>query len=85
MPADYNSQSAAGGPAVNPVVAPGLAIPAPCLVLKLNCCTYFQPSQSETNLEIFYQQLHLRYLDSFLYHKNKLSFPEHYPWQSTFC
>lgn len=52
MPVDYNSQSAAGGPAVNPVVAPGLAIPAPCLAQKPNCCTYFQLSQFETNLEI---------------------------------
>lgn len=52
MPVDYNSQSAAGGPAVNPVVAPGLAIPAPCLAQKPNCCTYFQLSQFETNLKI---------------------------------
>lgn len=52
MPVDYNSQSAAGGPGVNPVVAPGLAIPAPCLAQKPNCCTYFQLSQFETNLEI---------------------------------
>lgn len=52
MPVDYNSQSAAGGPTVNPVVAPGLASPAPCLAQKPNCCTYFQLSQFENNLEI---------------------------------
>lgn len=52
IPVDYNSQSAAGGSAVNPVVAPGLAIPAPCLAQKPNCCTYFKLSQFETNLEI---------------------------------
>lgn len=85
MHADYNSQSAAGGPAVNPVMAIGLTSPVPFLALKPNCCTYFQPSQSETNFGIFNKQLQLRYLDSFPYHINQLSFTEHYPWQSTFC
>lgn len=85
MHANYNSQSAAGGPAVNPVWATVLASLVPFLVLKPNCCTYFQPSQSETNFGIFDKQLQLRYLDSFPYHINKLSFSEHYPWQSTFC
>lgn len=85
MHADYNSQNAAGGPDVNPVMAPGLPSPVPFLVLKPNCCTYFQPSQSETNFGIFDRQLQLHYLDPLPYHINKLSFPEYYPRQSTFC
>lgn len=51
MHADYNSQSAAGGPAVNPVMATGLASPVPFLVLKPNCCTYFQHHNQKLTLE----------------------------------
>lgn len=51
MPAAYNSQSAPGGAAVNPIVAPGLASPSVPLPTP-NCCTYFHPHSPKLTLEI---------------------------------
>lgn len=52
MPAAYNSQSAPGCAAVNSVVAPELANPAPRLLPTPNCCTNFHPHSSTLTLGI---------------------------------
>ena len=50
--AAYNSQSALGGAAVNPVVAPGRGSPSPVPLPTPNCCTYFHPHSPKLTLEI---------------------------------
>jgi hypothetical protein len=79
MLAAYNSQSAPGGTAVNPVLTPGLASPAPLLLLKTKLLHLLSTSQSESNFEIFDKNLQLRYLTPFSYHTHSLSCPEHFP------
>lgn len=77
MPAAYNSQSAPGGAAVNPVVAPGLALlPPPPNTQLLHLLL---SSRSETNFGSFVQQLQLCYLGASFYLISNLSCRENYP------